>query len=204
MRFLLLVTLLSSFTVISLSGCTEQAEPQSSPQQEAQTNQENTLPESLSGPQVLEEVTSFQHIVDSTSTWREADRQIRSRLETASPVPSKIRESAAAEAMLVAYFDTTEVHSLGPEKLEALTFYTKLFVQNRNPKSNVARPALKMLKNHWSDQRLATAIDTVIDAARNRYEITVEGIDPHIPDVHSDIRQANEQLKQLRNRLQSS
>jgi hypothetical protein len=48
---------------------------------------------------------------------------------------------------------------------------------------------------------MLAAIDTTLEASRRAYGINPDGVERHIPDVHSEIRMANEKLTQLRSRL---
>ncbi|MFB6098592.1 MAG: hypothetical protein ABEK84_05665 [Salinibacter sp.] len=142
-------------------------------------------------------MSTFFQRAKAAPSWRTADRKIQSALETASPIPSRFRNEAAAHAMLTVHFDTVET-SLSPDKRAILGRYTDLFVTHSPSESDVVRPALEMLRGHWSDDRLVAAIDTVLRASWTEYHVDPKGIEPHIPRVHDEIKQANQRLRSLK------
>jgi len=152
------------------------------------------------GMRVIDEVQAFDSVAASASDWRVADRNIRARLGDSSAIPGVIREQAAAHAMLLHYFGDD---ALAPDQREALRFYVDLLLDHRSPASPLIYPALQALRPDWSTPRLTAAIDTTLRATRTTYRVNPNGVEPHIPDVHSRIRIANKALEAMRDSLQS-
>lgn len=140
-------------------------------------------------------------LVHAAPTWSEADQIIRSRLSESSSVPQPLREQQAAHAMLHNHFGALKNKAPSEKELNALGYYTTLLVDNRSPESWLIHPALDLLSGHWPDERMLAAIDTTLEASRRAYSVNPEGVERHIPDVHSEIRTANQKLIQLRNNL---
>lgn len=150
-------------------------------------------------------VAKFSHDIDSVvyaaPSWSEADQVVQSRLSESSSVPQPLREQLAARALFSNHFGSLKNKSPSEKELDALGFYTALLVDNRSPESWLVQPALEHLSGHWSDQRVLAAIDTTLKASRRAYSVNSDGVERHIPDVHSEVRTANEKLTQLRTNL---
>ena len=150
-------------------------------------------------------VAKFSRDIDSlvhaAPTWSEADQIIRSRLSESSSVPRPLREQQAAHAMFQYHFGALKNKAPSEKELDALGHYTTLLVDNRSPESWLIHPALDLLSEHWPDERMLAAVDTTLKASRRAYSVNPEGVERHIPDVHSEIRTANQKLIQLRNNL---
>ena len=140
-------------------------------------------------------------VVHAARSWSRADQVVRSRLSESSSVPRPLREQNAAHAMFRNHFGALKNKMPSEKELDALGHYTTLLVNNRSPESWLVQPALDILSGHWSDQRMLAAIDTTLEASRRAYSINPDGVEQHIPDVHSEVRMANEKLTQLRTRL---
>jgi len=164
---------------------------------------DSLYPDSLKfeGMDAIDEVQAVDSVAASASNWRGADRAVRVRLDDASPVPTAIREQAAAHAMLLRYFGDD---SLSVDQQEALGFYVEQLLEHRSPASPLVYPALAALRDHWPSSRLIAAIDTTLRATRESFRVHPEGVEPHIPEVHARVRAANEALVNLRDSLQSS
>lgn len=152
-------------------------------------------------------VAKFSRDIDSVvhkaPTWSKADQIIRSRLSESSSVSQPLREQFAAHAMFRNHFGSIRNKTPSAKELDAIGYYTALLVDNRSPESWLVQPALEVLAKHWSNQRIIAAIDTTLAAARRAYAVDPKGIERHIPDVHSEIRAANEKLTQLRDSLRA-
>ncbi len=150
-------------------------------------------------------VAKFSRDIDSlvhaAPTWSEADQIIRSQLSESSSVPQPLREQDAAHAMFRNHFGALKNKTLSEKELDVLEYYTTLLVNNRSPESWLVQPALSVLSGHWPNQRMLAAIDTTLKASRRAYSINPDGVERHIPDVHSEVRMANEKLTKLRTRL---
>jgi hypothetical protein len=157
------------------------------------------------GSEGLSGVAGFSSDIDSAvhaaSTWSEADQIIRSRLSESSSVPQPLREQLAAHAVFRNHFGALKNKTPSEKELDALGYYTTLLVDNRSPDSWLIQPALNLLSGHWPEERIIAAIDTTLNASRRAYSIDPEGVERHIPDVHSEIRTANQKLTQLRTTL---
>lgn len=140
-------------------------------------------------------------VVHAARSWSRADQVVRSRLSESSSVPRPLREQLAARALFGTHFGSLKNKTPSESELDALGYYTTLLVDNRSPESWLVQPALDILSGHWSDQRILAAIDTTLEASRRAYSINPDGVEQHIPDVHSEVRMANEKLTQLRTRL---
>ena len=140
-------------------------------------------------------------VVHAAPSWSEADQVARSRLSESSSVPQPLREQLAARALFGNHFGSLKNKPPLEKELDALGYYTSLLVDNRSPESWLVQPALNILSGHWSDQRMLAAIDTTLEASRRAYSVNPEGVERHIPDVHAEIRTANEKLTQLRTHL---
>lgn len=152
-------------------------------------------------PAVARFSRDIDSLVHADPTWSEADQIIRSRLSESSSVPQPLREQVAAHSMFQYHFGALKNKAPSEKQLDALGYYTTLLVDNRSPESWLIQPALDLLSGHWPDERMLAAIDTTLKASRRAYSVNPEGVERHIPDVHSEIRTANEKLTQLRTNL---
>jgi len=156
---------------------------------------------SVSVSAVVKFSRDIDSLVHAAPTWSEADQIIRGRLSESSSVPQPLREQQAARAMFHNHFGALKNKTPSKKELDALGYYTTLLVDNRSPESWLIQPALDLLVGHWPDERMLAAIDTTLKASRRAYSVNPEGVERHIPDVHSEIRTANEKLTQLQTTL---
>lgn len=147
---------------------------------------------------------AFHRRARTAPTWREAQRQVEAHLRytRVTSLPRSLREAGAAEAMLTHHF-RERMENPSTEELEVISLHVNRLLQVRATASPLFVPAFHTLRGHWPDTRLAAAVDTVLEATREQYVVDPKGVDPHIPDVHSEVRKAYRTLERFRESLRT-
>jgi len=96
-----------------------------------------------------------EQAAQESRSWMEADQQVRTVLAgiREHPLRQKI-EQLAAHAMLTHRLLNGEGT---PAKRDAIGFYTRLLIDNRNPDASIILPALQTLEGHWPKERIASS-----------------------------------------------
>lgn len=138
------------------------------------------------------------------ASWEQAHRRVQSHLDYTSTtdLPQSIREQSAAYAMLSHHFTEAEPDP-SPAKQRVVGLYMDRLIEHHSPESALAYPAITLLETHWSDDRLVSAIDSLLRRSQNAYAVRPASAGLHIPDVHADIRRANRALQEFRASLRS-
>lgn len=137
--------------------------------------------------EVSDDASAIEQTIASASTWKEAHRDVRNLMESPSDVPQYIREQAAAHEMFRQHLSTDRWRSdVTKEKAEVLGFYTNLLIKNRSPASDLVYLGLQQLVEHWSDQRIVSAVDTTIHAVERAYGPIIENMERYQDDPSSD------------------
>ena len=144
-------------------------------------------------------VDGFKQRARSTSSLTEAHRRVESHLRYTKvlSLPRNLREVGAAQAMLQCHVDQ-RASNLSTQEFNVLALQTDRYLDARPTATSFIVTAFRTLQGHWSKTRLTSAIDTVLEATRERYVVNPSGADPHIPEVHSDVEDAYRSLLQLR------
>ena len=119
---------------------------------------------------LADEMAKFDQKVASASNWKEAHQEVRDLLESSSSAPRFVREQAAAHAMFREYLNTDQWRkNFTEEKANVLGLYTQLLVENRSPESDLVYVGLQKLEGHWPKQRIASAAEKTLRAAKRKY-----------------------------------
>ena len=133
-------------------------------------SQESLSPGGFDIEALADEMAKFDQKVASASNWKKAHQEVRDLLDASSSAPQFVREQAAAHAMFREYLNTDQWRkNFTEEKANVLGFYTQLLVENRSPESDLVSAGLQALRGHWSKQRIASAAETTLRAARRKY-----------------------------------
>jgi hypothetical protein len=108
----------------------------------------------------------------ASRSWRHAHDRLRALLEERGLFPSTAREQMAALAFFREHLRALQENGVTPEEAEAIGFYAGRLLKNRNPESPLLLPALRALRGHWPDDRLARAAQTARRAARRGHDDT--------------------------------
>ena len=168
-------------SAVGLTGCGEERPPSqeegtpppisdASMRGYGSPSQESLSPGGFDIEALADEMAKFDQKVASASNWKKAHQEVRDLLDASSSAPQFVREQAAAHAMFREYLNTDQWRkNFTEEKANVLGFYTQLLVENRSPESDLVSAGLQALRGHWSKQRIASAAETTLRAARRKY-----------------------------------
>jgi len=102
-------------------------------------------------------------IIKSAGSWQDAHREMADLLQSKQgDAMSPARQILAARMLEERLLQAPESEA----KLQALSFYTSILLEARNPDASILLPALEQLKDHWSGEKVAEAVAATRERAQ--------------------------------------
>lgn len=117
----------------------------------------------------IEAQSEFYGLLMESTNWKEADRAVTTALTHHVDVAdSDLREEVAAVMMLKLVLLQQDVT---PEVQEAMSRYTTVLIDRRNPEAHVIADALERLQGYWTSEQIAEAAAVAFNIAEERLAV---------------------------------
>ncbi|WP_457652448.1 hypothetical protein [Rhodocaloribacter sp.] len=104
-----------------------------------------------------------EQIIESAASWQDAHRELTELLQSKQgDATSPARQILAARMLEERLLPAPESEA----KLQALSFYTTILLDAKNPDASILLPALRQLADHWSGEKIAEAVGATRERAQ--------------------------------------